>query len=130
MVQESTDSFLYKVFFINPTIKTITISFPFDIQCITFSLNYFFYSKSFLTSFLQFFFIKTSNNFFTIQIINYVCTRNCIFNLLITKTSSDQFGVYPLAKFFLNFEILTWSATLNLGSFLFRFSCIWQKNQP
>ena len=35
---------------------------------------------------------------------------------LITKTSSDQFDVYPLAKIFLYFEILTWLPTLNLGS--------------
>ena len=35
--------------------------------------------------------------------------------LLTTKTSSDQFFVYPLAKTLLYFEILTWSPTLNLG---------------
>ena len=35
--------------------------------------------------------------------------------LLIAKTSSDQFGVYPLAKIFLHFKIPTWSPTLNLG---------------
>ena len=37
---------------------------------------------------------------------------------LITKTSSGQFGVYPLAKIFLYLEILTCSATLNFGSLL------------
>ena len=35
--------------------------------------------------------------------------------LLITKTYSDQFGVYPLEKIFLYLEILTWSPTLNLA---------------
>ena len=35
--------------------------------------------------------------------------------MLITKTSSDQFEVYALAKTFLCFEILTWSPALNLG---------------
>ena len=39
--------------------------------------------------------------------------------LLTTKTSSNQFGVYPLAKMFLYFEILTSSPTLNLVSPLF-----------
>ena len=34
----------------------------------------------------------------------------------ITKTSSDQFGVYPLAQIFLYLEILTRSPTLNLES--------------
>ena len=34
----------------------------------------------------------------------------------ITKHSSDQFGVWPLAKMFLYFDILTWSSTINLGS--------------
>ena len=34
---------------------------------------------------------------------------------LTTKTFSDQLGVYPLARIFLYFEILTWSPTLNLG---------------
>ena len=42
--------------------------------------------------------------------------------LLITKPSSDPFGVYPLAKMFLYFEILTLSPTLTLGFFLLRFS--------
>ena len=37
--------------------------------------------------------------------------------LLTTKTSSDQFGVYSLAKMFLYFDILTRSPALNLGSF-------------
>ena len=37
---------------------------------------------------------------------------------LITKTSSDQFGVYALAKVVSCFEILAWSPTLNLGSLL------------
>ena len=35
-----------------------------------------------------------------------------------TKTSSGQFVVHPLAKMFLYFDILTWSQTLNLGSLL------------
>ena len=37
---------------------------------------------------------------------------------LITKISSGQFGVYPLGKMFLYFDILTTSSILNLGSLL------------
>ena len=37
---------------------------------------------------------------------------------LITKTSSDQFGVYPLAKMLLHYNILIRSSTFNLGSIL------------
>ena len=37
--------------------------------------------------------------------------------LVITKTSSDQFGAYPLANYFLFFEIITSSPTLNLWFF-------------
>ena len=42
--------------------------------------KHFFYSKLFSTSFLQLFFIKTSSKWFTIQIINNICLRDCIFN--------------------------------------------------
>ena len=42
--------------------------------------------------------------------------------LLTTKTSSDQFGMYPFAKMFFYCEILTWSLTSNLGSFSFESS--------
>ena len=34
---------------------------------------------------------------------------------LLTKTSSDQFEVYPLAKMIFYFDIFAWSLTLNLG---------------
>ena len=36
--------------------------------------------------------------------------------LLITKTSSDQFGTQLFEKMFLSFDILTMSPILNLGS--------------
>ena len=42
----------------------------------------------------------------------------CFLTPLITKASTDQFGLYPLAKMFLYFGILTWLPTLNLESFL------------
>ena len=73
------------VFFISPTIKMIIIPFPFDVQFNTFSFKYFSYSEFFLIRFLQFFFIKTSSNFSTIQIINYVCPTNWIFNFTNNK---------------------------------------------
>ena len=44
------------------------------------SPKYFFYPKFLLISLLQFFFIKCSNNFFTIEIINNICPWNYIFN--------------------------------------------------
>ena len=111
--------FILQFFFINPTIKWIIITFPYDIQLISFSFNYFFYSKFFSISLLQFLFIKSSNKFFTIKVIYllqffFMESSN---NFLITKSSSDQFGVCPLAKMFVYMEILTWSPTLNLGSF-------------
>ena len=47
--------------------------------------NYFSYSGFFLTSFLQFFFIKASSNWFTIQITNNTSPRNNIFNIANNK---------------------------------------------
>ena len=38
------------------------------------------------------------------------------FIFLITKTSSKQFGAYPLRKMFLYFDIFTWSTILDLRS--------------
>ena len=48
--------------------------------------NYFFYPKILLISLLQFFFIKCSNNFFAIEIINSICPWNCVFNFFYYKT--------------------------------------------
>ena len=63
----------------------IEIPFPFDIQFITFSFNDFFYFKFFLICFLQFFTTKTSSNKLAIQVINYICPWNCIFNFISNK---------------------------------------------
>ena len=72
-----------------------------------FYFNHLFYTKFFLTSLLQFFLIKTSYNFFTIQITNDVRPGDYPFLiLLITKISSDQLGLYLLAKMFLYFKLL------------------------
>ena len=94
---------LFKVFFINPTIKMIITPFQFEIQFITFSFKYFFYSKFFLTSFLQFFFLKTSSNKLTIQVINYIISRNCICNFTNNK----------------NFFRLIWSVSFSKNVFVF-----------
>ena len=114
---------VYKIsFFINLFIFFILI------QIITFSFKYFLYSKLFLISLLKFFFIKTSNNLFTITIINNISPWNCFSTTLITKISFDQLGAYPLVKMFLYLEILTWSPTLNLGFFYLILHCIQQNN--
>ena len=52
----------------------------------------------------------------TIEILLIYLYGTVFLTSLITKTSSYQFGVYPLAKMFLYFDVLTWSSTLNLGS--------------
>ena len=52
---------------------------------ISFSFDNLFNPKLFLISLLQVFFIKCSNNFFTIEIINNICPWNCIFNFTNNK---------------------------------------------
>ena len=52
------------------------ICFSFGKQFISFSFDYFIYSKFFLISFLQFFLIKNSNNLFTIKITNNISPWN------------------------------------------------------
>ena len=97
----------YDVFFINPTIKIIIITFPFDMQFIFFCLNYFLFYKFFLICFLRFFFIKSSNIFLPLRSLITEAHGTVFLILLITKTSSDQFVACPLAKcfFILNFSI-------------------------
>ena len=53
--------------------------FPFNTQFIIFSLYYFFNSKLFLICFLEFFFIKPSNNFFSFKNTNNKCPRHIVF---------------------------------------------------
>ena len=50
-------------------------------QFIVFSLYYFLNSKLLLICFLQFFFIKRYNNFFTFKITNSTCPWHSVFNL-------------------------------------------------
>ena len=49
------------------------------------SFYYFFNSKFILICFWQFFFVKSSNNFFSIKIINNICQRHNVFNFLNQK---------------------------------------------
>ena len=74
--------FILLIFFINPIVKRILVAFPFNIQFIAFSNNYFFSYRLYLICFLQFFFVKRSSNFFTLEITNKICPRDSIFNFL------------------------------------------------
>lgn len=69
---------------------------------------------------VEFRFIKCSNNFFIVNITNGICPRYSVFDFLITKTFSNQLGVQPLAKMFLCFDSLTQPATLASGSLSLR----------
>ena len=107
-------------FFVNPTIKTIIISFPFDIQFTTFSFKYFFYAKFLLISLLQFFFIKTFSNFFTIQIINNISQKNCIFNF----TNNKNFFWPNWSISFSKNVFMFWNSNM-ITNFKFRIFFIW-----
>ena len=63
--------------------------------------DYLFYPKFLWVCFLQFFFIKFSNNFFTIEIINNVCSL--FLTSLVTKLYCDQFWIYFLCFCILKF---------------------------
>ena len=91
-VLENTHSFTLcpMCLFINPTVKRTIVTFLFNLQFTTFSLYYFFSSKLFLVCFLQFFFVKRSNNFFTITITNNICPRHIVFNFFNHKIFLEQ----------------------------------------
>ena len=69
---------------------------------------FFFYSKFLLIGLLQFFFIKYSNNFFTIEIVKNICPWNCLFNFTINK----------------NFFIPVWCVSFSKNIFVFRNSYV------
>ena len=93
-------------FFFCPTIKLIIIAFPFDICLIFFLLYYFFYSKFCLICSVQFFFIKRSNNFFTVKITNNTSPWHIFFNFCNQK----------------DFFMPIWSITFCKNIFVFRYS--------
>ena len=81
MVSENIHLFILSyVFFIYPAIKRIIVSFPFNIWFITFCLDYFFNSKLFLICFLQFFFVQSSTNSFSVKVINNIFPRKGLLN--------------------------------------------------
>ena len=65
-------SYLFTYFFINPTIKTTIITFPFNRQFVTFLV-------------FAIFFIKASSNRFTTGVANNISPGNCIFNFAKNK---------------------------------------------
>ena len=68
--------------------------------------------------FLQFFFVKRSNNFFTLKISNNICPRNSILKLANHRNFFRPiWNLTFCKKIFLCFNILTWSPSLNLGYF-------------
>ena len=81
---------LYYVLFINPTVYRI------------FSLLIFNY-KLFLTSFLQFFYVKHSNNLSTIKLTNKICPQHSIFNFFNHKNFFRPIRSVTFCKSFLHF---------------------------
>ena len=82
------------------------------IYFISFSLHYFFNSELCLIYLLQFFFIKPSNNFFSINIIYYIRPRNSFCNIFNHKNFVTPISNVTFQKMSFYFEILTWPPTL------------------
>ena len=74
---------------------------------------HFFNSKLFLIYFLQFIFIKSSNNLFSIKIINNICPRRSIFNFFNHKNFFRPIWSITFCK---NIFMLWYSPILNWGS--------------
>ena len=91
--------------------KRINLSTSQIIHC-QFSLSLFQFKLSI------FFFLKCSNNF--------------AFNFLITKVSSDQFGLKPFPKMLLYFDVLTdYNFKSRIFIIIFNFKvCIWTSLNP
>ena len=105
---------LYYVFFIDPTIKWIIITFPFNIYFFAFPLDYVFNSKLFLICFLQLFFLKSYSVFFPLRIflINNISNHKTFFRPIWSVTScknififwySDNIITFKLRIFIINF---------------------------
>ena len=112
---------LFYFFFINltATVKRTIVAFPFSILFITVSL-YYILNLNFLNFELYCFLQSFSYNAPAISSPlkspkTYVYGTEFL-TFLITKTSSDQFGIYRLVQTFSYFDILTKSPILNLGS--------------
>ena len=89
------------------------IASPFEMQFITFCLNYFFCLKFCLIYFLQLFSVRHLNSFSPIKITNKICPRYSILIFVITKPCSYQFKTQAFEKTFFYFDIVTCWLTLN-----------------
>ena len=94
LVQGNIYSSLYYTSGVNPTIEWIIIAFPFDVQSIAISLDYFWNLEIFLPCILlEFFFIECSSIFFTFEIIKKYFHGAAFSTFLIRKTFRNQFRV-------------------------------------
>ena len=76
------NSFYVKIYFLTIyLLKKLFTSFLLTYILLPSCLDYFFNSKLWLICFLQFFFIKRSNNYFSIKIFHYIRPWNGIFNI-------------------------------------------------
>ena len=117
---ENFDLYLDYAFHVNLAVEWVIIAVLFGVQSITFSLKCFSNSGFCLVGLLQLFLTECSNNLFIVKIADNICSWDSyFFTLLITMTSPEQFCVFPSAKIFLHFDILTWSPTVSVGSLLF-----------
>ena len=69
-----------------------------------------------MVCFFQLFFIKCSNNFFILEIINNICLWHCIFNFFNYKNFFRPIWSISFSQNVLYFDILAWSPTWNLWS--------------
>ena len=116
MVLENKSFYITISFFINQIFKEIIIAFLLNVKFISFFLYYFFNSKLFLICFLQFFFIKSCSNFYSIKVFYYICPRLSIFNLFNHKDFFKSIQSVTFCKIififiYLYIHLFTWSPT-------------------
>ena len=85
----------------------------------TFSPYYFFNSKVVLICFLQFIFVKRSNNFFSFKITDKICARNSVFNFFNQKKFFRRIWYTPFCK-----NVFMFWHSNNITDFKFRFFII------
>ena len=117
------NSFLYNdIFHIYAAIQRIIMTFSFEIQLTTFSLDYIFLPSIPFDFYFEFpFFITFSNNFFTFKITNKTSPGDGIFSFFSYKKFSDQFVMSFSTKMVLFIDIFTKSPNLHLESFSLSF---------
>ena len=95
------------VFVVNPRVKRIMITQPFNRTFISLLLYYLFYPKYVLLRLLKFLFVKRSLYFLSVIISYFKCHWNGQLNFRNCKISSVHRRVYSLSNVFLFFVILT-----------------------